>query len=121
MQRSSLVVAVLAGFLGLTVSACSSDSSPSTSSPAPVASPVASPVTTGFDAVGLVAAMWAQLGERSQKQLCDIFASKGVEAGQVFVAGAESDPKANLLTDANKADIAARAGDLLKDKCAPAS
>ena len=69
------------------------------------------------DAPGLVAAMWGQLNEASKKQLCDIYATRGDEAGQIFVAGTQTDVKASVLTDDDKAAIAKSAGELLAKEC----
>ena len=81
----------------------------------PAGSPSASP--TAGDAAGLVAAMWAQLGAASQKQLCGIYATRGDEAGDIFVAGTQTDVKASVLTDKDKAAIAKAAGELLAKSC----
>ena len=133
-MKKAVVIAALAPILALGLTACSSSSSSAGGSPAPsaeVASPSSSapsatasavpsaPAAGGatIDAAGLVAAMWGQLDSSSQKQMCDIYASQGDKAGLVFVAGTESDPQANLLTDADKAAIAMEGASILKAKC----
>ena len=133
-MKKAVVIAALAPILAVGITACSSSTSsaggstapsaevasPSSSAPSAAASAVPSAPAADsatIDAAGLVAAMWGQLDSSSQKQMCDIYASQGDKAGLVFVAGTESDPQANLLTDADKAAIAMEGASILKAKC----
>lgn len=100
------------------LAACSSATpQPSIASSAPASATMTTPAP-GLDVTGLVTAMWDQLGEASRQQVCDLFSKRGDEAGQLFVAGAEMDPKADLLSDADKAAISAEAAVLLAARCA---
>lgn len=129
MHAARVALAIPVVIVALSVSACGSGGdAPSATPSAPVATasaPVvsASPGTPAaqagaIDAPALVAAMWGLLNDSSKKQLCDMYVSKGDGAGMIFVAGAESDPKADLLSDADKSNIGKAGAQLLQGECA---
>ena len=140
-MRSSRLLAMTAcaGLLTGVLAGCSSsgDSAPAAASPAvaassPAASAVASPMAAlpsgapslpftagdGFDAPGLVKAMWDLLGDSSKTMICDLHKEYGDEAGSVFLSAVQSDPQASRLTKADEANVVAAAATLLRTECA---
>lgn len=116
MRRTLPALVIVVSALGLVGCSSSSEPAPTESASASSESGTTSGGAT-IDAPGLVAAMWNVLKDDSKTQMCGMYADQGDKAGQLFVAGAETDPKAELMTAADKEAIAAAGAAFLADNC----